>query len=175
MVKENKSWFKEYPILSVIGGLGALAIILLFISSLVGKNQTQPAYDNNTSYIPTEVRQDSNLITPTKTQPDTVEEQKTISLEILQLDCTYDGYSEILKHQASFIGRVKNNGNTLAKFVQVHVDFFDKGGKLVGTEFAYASGTDIPPDGIDSFKGHAIELLSNFEKCVGHVIASPIS
>lgn len=97
---------------------------------------------------------------------------ETTQLEVLQLDCIYNGYGEILGHEANYLGRVKNNGNILARFVQVYVDFFDGKGKLVGTDSTFVSGTDIPSGEIRSFEGHAIELLSSFESCEGRATAS---
>lgn len=86
-------------------------------------------------------------------------------LEIVQLQCIYQGLDSKLSHNAKYLGIVKNNGTSTASFVRVYIDFFDKEGKLVGTDSTIVSGYEIPAGETRSFGDTAIDLISDFEEC----------
>ncbi|MBI2449769.1 hypothetical protein HYV49_05745 [Candidatus Pacearchaeota archaeon] len=110
---------------------------------------------------------ESDLITSKKSDINSMPEKA--DLQILQLDCIYEGFSNKFSHHAKYLGLVKNNGEQAATLVKINVDFFDASGRLVGTDSTIVSGFDIPPSQTRSFGDIATDLLSDFDECKARV------
>jgi len=92
--------------------------------------------------------------------------QKNISLEIIDLSCNYGDYGWIYAK-----GRVKNNGNTEAKYVKVNIDLYD-GDEWVDSDYTYIRNTDLSAGATDSFENTWLEDSISFTRCEAFVTYS---